>query len=346
MKHKKPAKAPAQTPPAPDFSHNPFAAALADKKKAGAAVAGKGSQSQGKSAQAQASQGKPSPAQAQPPSPPSPHQPPRSPLAPEKHLKLPDKPMSADELFTFALNQLPADLKPYDLKFGTGREAPRLPEVEDEAERRAKAAEAAMPRHLTPEQREAIREATRVREQRDAFEQEMYEAGVARVTPSKRIDLQTPTTPSVADLLAKSIEPARPSLSRGAHTSPDLLDQLHDPTDPSNALSIPPNFTFAQRRLLERAQRRDGSIPELSLRGLTLAEALPALQTFLIEQRAAGARTVRVITGKGKQSEGAPVLKGAVEGFLLSVAAHHITAFAPEITRDGDFGAFAVQLKR
>lgn len=254
--------------------------------------------------------------------------------------------MSADELFTFALNQLPADLKPYDLKFGTGREAPRLPEVEDEGARRAKAAEAALPRHLTPEQREAVREATRVREQRDAFEQEMYEAGVARVTPSKRIDLQTPLTPSVADLLAKSIEPARPSLSRGAHTSPDLLDQLHDPTDPSNALAIPPNFTFAQRRLLERAQRRDGSIPEISLRGLTLAEALPALQTFLIEQRAAGARTVRVITGKGKQSEGAPVLKGAVEGFLLSVAAHHITAFAPEITRDGDFGAFAVQLKR
>ena len=56
--------------------------------------------------------------------------------------------------------------------------------------------------------------------------------------------------------------------------------------------------------------------------------------------------TVRVITGKGKQSEGEPVLKGAVESYFLSVGAPLVTAFAPEVTRDGDFGAYAVQLKK
>jgi DNA-nicking Smr family endonuclease len=263
--------------------------------------------------------------------------------------KLPDRPLSAAELFAFAVEQLPRDLRPYDLKFGSGSEAPRLPDIDDAADQKAAALTqqpAAAPAHLTPAQRAALREATRLRELQAAFDQEMNDAGVRRVSPSKRADLQTPTIPSVADLLAKPIEPARPSLSRGALAAPDLLDQLHDPTDPANALAIPPNFTHTQRRLLERAQRRDGSIPEVSLRGLTLAEAMPALQTFLAEQRAAGARTVRVITGKGHQSEGAPVLKGAVEGFLLGAGAHLITAFAPEITRDGDYGAFAVQLRR
>ena len=102
-----------------------------------------------------------------------------------------------------------------------------------------------------------------------------------------------------------------------------------------------PTLSRAQIRLLEDAQRRekkDGFLPELNLRGMSESVALHALENGL-----RGRAYARVITGKGLQSAGEPVLKQALVVWCLS----HGVQWAPELFSDGSFGSFVVhQVKK
>jgi DNA-nicking Smr family endonuclease len=84
---------------------------------------------------------------------------------------------------------------------------------------------------------------------------------------------------------------------------------------------------------------------ELDLHGLTLAQAGPALATFIAECLRRGRERLRIIHGKGLRSEAAqPVLKA----FVIASLKGHPAALALRSAghRDGGSGALRVLLRR
>ena len=61
----------------------------------------------------------------------------------------------------------------------------------------------------------------------------------------------------------------------------------------------------------------------LDLHGRTVPEARAAVEKLLTSSGASG-KVVLIITGKGKGSGGAPVLKNAVRGMLKGSLAHQV----------------------
>lgn len=107
-----------------------------------------------------------------------------------------------------------------------------------------------------------------------------------------------------------------------------------------------PELTGAQRDLLRRA-RKQSHVPTLNLRHQRRAESARELAAFVLQQRQDGVRFVRVITGKGKQSEGLPVLKPMVmEWCSTPPGSEQVLAFAPETDRSGNFGMLVLELRR
>jgi hypothetical protein len=98
------------------------------------------------------------------------------------------------------------------------------------------------------------------------------------------------------------------------------------------------------RELIERARR--GPLPTLRLRGLRRDDALEQLAAFVARERAAGARYLRIVTGKGLGSPGEPVLKDALAEWCASAEGErHVDAWAPELDRAGEYGAVIVRLR-
>ncbi len=94
---------------------------------------------------------------------------------------------------------------------------------------------------------------------------------------------------------------------------------------------------------------RKGKLPlegRLDLHGMTQAEALRALQCFLLAAVVAEKRTVLVITGKGGiMSEG--VLKRMLPLWLENPdLAKYVIAATPAQPKDGGSGAFYLRLRR
>ena len=101
-----------------------------------------------------------------------------------------------------------------------------------------------------------------------------------------------------------------------------------------------------EKKLLEAAKRyarNMGEMSETTLRGLDRETALKRLEAFIAHAIAMDARFVRVITGKGKNSEGAPVLKEVARTWLQGHS--RVAELVPDITRDGNFGAYIVRLR-
>ena len=95
-------------------------------------------------------------------------------------------------------------------------------------------------------------------------------------------------------------------------------------------------------------QLRRGSIRidyELDLHGLTREEALESLVVFLTGAHKRGQKAVLVITGKGNNSPGEPVLLGAVSGWLRDKGKGVVAEFFPAPRMMGGGGAFVVFLK-
>lgn len=84
---------------------------------------------------------------------------------------------------------------------------------------------------------------------------------------------------------------------------------------------------------------------QLDLHGLTREEALAALPRFLQSAISHGEKAVLVITGKGINSPGEPVLHQAVAGWLRDAGKKLVVEFAPAPREMGGSGAFVVFLR-
>ncbi len=97
-----------------------------------------------------------------------------------------------------------------------------------------------------------------------------------------------------------------------------------------------------------RRQLKRGAIvlsDELDLHGYVKDEALKRLEQFIAGAYRRGERAVLVITGKGTNSVGGPVLRGAVAKWLRENGKAMVAEFAPAPRDKGGSGAFAVFLK-
>jgi len=84
---------------------------------------------------------------------------------------------------------------------------------------------------------------------------------------------------------------------------------------------------------------------QLDLHGLSRDEALAALLRFLQSASVHGEKAVLVITGKGNNSPGEPVLQQAVTGWLRDAGKKLVVEFAPAPREMGGSGAFVVFLR-
>lgn len=84
---------------------------------------------------------------------------------------------------------------------------------------------------------------------------------------------------------------------------------------------------------------------ELDLHGLTREEALENLKHFISGAFNRGQKAVLVITGKGNNSPGEPVLQGAVVSWLRETGKTMVAEFAPAPQQMGGGGALVVFLK-
>lgn len=98
-----------------------------------------------------------------------------------------------------------------------------------------------------------------------------------------------------------------------------------------------------QRQLEKRG--RGERTPSVNLRGATIEDAERRLRESVATWRRAGVPIGRIITGKGKQSPGDPVIKLMVLNWLDDEEGlRAVRLWAPERTADGDFGAVVVEL--
>lgn len=84
---------------------------------------------------------------------------------------------------------------------------------------------------------------------------------------------------------------------------------------------------------------------QLDLHGLTRDEALAELPRFLRSARMKGQTAVLVITGKGNNSTGEPVLQQAVAAWLRDAGRQFVVEFSPAPREMGGSGAFVVFLR-
>ena len=101
-------------------------------------------------------------------------------------------------------------------------------------------------------------------------------------------------------------------------------------------------------RTMERL-RRGRLRPEarLDLHGLTQDKAHRALNRFIAQAQSSGVRSIIIITGKGRVSEGGGVLRNQVPHWLNAPGIRpSILAFSPAQPKDGGSGALYVLLRR
>jgi len=98
-------------------------------------------------------------------------------------------------------------------------------------------------------------------------------------------------------------------------------------------------------RVLARLRRAEFSVrDELDLHGLDAKSAEALLRAFLREAVATDAGCVRIIHGKGRNSEGMPVIRNLVDRMLRQRA--DVVAFHSAPLAQGGTGAVLVLLKR
>jgi DNA-nicking Smr family endonuclease len=166
-------------------------------------------------------------------------------------------------------------------------------------------------------------------------------AGVRRLGASPAVganDREAPTAPAVS---LSSLEEEEQQLFLDALRELELNVVFQDgiPATGSQARPLPAN------RL---RQLKSGAIRitcELDLHGMTRDEAVKSLAYFISGTCNRGQKAVLVITGKGNNSPGEPVLISAVADWLREKGKGMVAEFAPAPRRMGGSGAFVVFLK-
>lgn len=108
-------------------------------------------------------------------------------------------------------------------------------------------------------------------------------------------------------------------------------EELHEPT-----------LGGGQRQLLRKSRR--ASMRVLNIRHLRKHEAMREVEAFVRAERVQRSEFVRIITGKGKQSVGNPVLKPAVIDWCENEAIGLVKGWAPETDRSGNYGSVVLHL--
>lgn len=130
------------------------------------------------------------------------------------------------------------------------------------------------------------------------------------------------------------------------HVLPDTM-QWHTAAeirDLSERDLYEPTLTAEQRQLLRRSRKHTMAV--INIRLLRRNEAMEDVRRFV---RAAWRRQVpfiRIITGKGRQSEGLPVLKRAVIAWAEGAGASELVrGWAPETDQSGNYGSIVLELR-
>lgn len=108
-----------------------------------------------------------------------------------------------------------------------------------------------------------------------------------------------------------------------------------------------PSLNGAQRELLNQARSWAAKhhMEALNVRGDGVEDALRQVELFFHQQWKDGARYVRIVHGRGLQSEeGIPVLKPSILHWLEGPGFRYVRGYAPELTKDNDYGSVLVCL--
>lgn len=103
------------------------------------------------------------------------------------------------------------------------------------------------------------------------------------------------------------------------------------------------------RGLLNRARLwgRKNQMQSLNVRGDGVEDALRQIELFMHQQWKDGAQYVRIVHGRGLQSEeGIPVLKPSILHWLEGPGFRYVRGYAPELTQENDYGSLIVCLTK
>lgn len=254
-------------------------------------------------------------------------------------------PLSDAELFEKSIREMaPEDV--YRGKFAG--EGPKLPpSKEDVAEARAKSAP--KPSQEQTHQSEADPRIAQAAEESareavgEAREMRLFEKTVGRVDKVVRGDkYRRPPMP----------DPTEDAARRTGHAafSSDSPESLTTPPLPKSGegLNQVGAFDAAQRDLHARYKKRarQHEVSEINIRGDSVEDALRQVELFVHQQCKEKRRFLRIIHGRGLQSNGDPVLKPAILHWLEGPGFRYVRGYVPERNSAGDYGSLIVELER
>lgn len=149
--------------------------------------------------------------------------------------------------------------------------------------------------------------------------------------------------------LAKKTDEKPPSLKapvkRAKVTPRPAPLPSYKPAAPTAAPKEPRGFDTATATKLKKGQL--GIEGTVDLHDMTQDQAFPVLRRFILSHYKRGSRTLLVITGKGRVSEGGGVLKRMLPIWLGDHdLAPCVLALTPAVAKDGGSGAFYVRLRK
>lgn len=170
---------------------------------------------------------------------------------------------------------------------------------------------------------------------------ELFFRAVSDVKPieegGKEITRHKPAKPSLPQSVVVDDEGKRVFLKAMETLDVKFTDEIPDDVVPLRQVGI-----NRMRQLKKGAIRID---LELDLHGLTREEALRNLESFTTGAYNRGQKAVLVITGKGHNSPGEPVLQRAVMAWLGEKGKGMVAEFSPAPRSMGGAGAFVIFLR-
>lgn len=170
----------------------------------------------------------------------------------------------------------------------------------------------------------------------------LFLESVGAVAPVKR--MTAPSAPAVVAAQANNRTEEAESLARLAELVAG--DEQFEVAD--DGAFIEGSIRGFDERVLRKLRAGDFS-PEaqLDLHGRKADEAKLATEAFIQKSRVAGLRCVLIVTGKGLNSPGEPVLKTNLPSWLTrGRCARQVLAFCSARAKDGGDGAVYVMLRR
>jgi DNA-nicking Smr family endonuclease len=143
----------------------------------------------------------------------------------------------------------------------------------------------------------------------------------------------------VRPMSSKTIEPDQGKVQQAKWRT------IRELTELSEKDLYEPDLTMLQRERLKRS--RNEAMPVLNIRGQRRKEAMLDVRKFVAGAYRREIPYVRIITGKGRHSEGLPVLKKTVIEWVENHGGHEFASgWAPETDRSGNYGSVVLELRR